>query len=136
MTQLNQNDILNALDTRLQSFATSIDVAWDDYEPKIGTPYLARRLSSCQRRTIGAGIDGQAQYDGTYTVIVRRPAEEGNNPAGQTAAALVAYFARGAVVATADGVPVILVDATEQPPYPTTPWINVPVVVQFVAGGA
>ncbi len=132
----NQQTIKAALEAHLQAFPLAIDIAWRQYEPKAGVAYLSPKLSSCQRTTVGAGVDGTALYNGTYTISVRRPADEGTAAAGQIAAALLQHFARGQVVTTAEGTPVILLDASEQPDNEYGNWVTIPVVVIFTATAA
>lgn len=128
-------DILDAFNARLQTFPGLPDVAWEGeaYEPLAGRPYLSPRLSSYVGTGVGAGTGGTEQHDGTYTITVRRPADEGRAPAGQMAAALKAYFARDKALFTAAGLPVVLMQSTEQPATYYGNWVSIPVVVTFSA---
>ncbi len=131
---MTQQDILDAMNARLALFPGIGDVAWEGevYEPKNGVPYLKPVLSSYTKTGVGAGIEGAANHDGTYTISVRRPADEGRMLAGQVAGALVAHFGRGAVV-TAAGLPVILLQSSDGVSQSYGNWLTIPVTVTFTA---
>lgn len=132
---MTQQDIVDALNGRLEQFPGLGDVSWEGeaYEPQNGRPYLRAELSSYVETGVGAGIQGAAQFDGTYKVTVRRPADEGRRPAGQVAAALKQHFGRGAVVNAADGTPIILLQASEGVATYYGNWVSLPVTVTFTA---
>lgn len=132
---MTQQDIIDAFHARLALFPGLPDVAWEGgaaYEPIVGTPFFSPKLSSYQRRNIGAGVLGAYDINGTWTVVVKRSADEGRQPAGQQAAQLVSFFDRGQPM-IAGGTPLVLLDASEQPASYFGGWVAIPVVVTFTA---
>ena len=129
-----QQDVVDALNERLAAFPDAPEIAWEDsgYEVRDGVAYLSPRLSSYTSYVVGGGVDGATQVDGTYTVVVRRPADEGRQPAGHLAGAIEGWFGRGVPIVAA-GVPVILSQATELAATISGNWISIPVQVTFTA---
>lgn len=130
-----EQDIVDALNARLMLFPGGLDIAWEGivYEPLVGRPYLTAKLSSYLRTGVGAGLQGAADHNGTFTVTIRRPAIEGRQPAGQTAGRLIGHFGRGGRVFGPLGEAIVLLQASEGPALYFGDWVSIPVTVTFIA---
>ncbi len=133
---MNQQDIADALNGQLQTFTgvAQSDIAWEGvtYRPTLPTPYLSVRISSYTRTVVGTGPDAVTQHDGTYTIIAYCSADDGRAPAGAIAGQLRELFKRSTALSAA-GVPLILVNAGEQPGSAFGDWYGIPLVVTFTA---
>lgn len=131
---MTEQDIVDAFNARLAQLPGLGDVAWEGiaYQPKPGTPYLRAVCSGYSKRRVGAGVLGNDQVDGSFTITVVRPADEGRQPAGLQAAQIQAFFAPD-VAMTAAGQPLVLLESSEGTADYSGSWVSIPVTVVFTA---
>lgn len=134
---MRQATIRTLLDTQLQTITLGGTVVVEGmvYANRRDTPYLKSYISSYDMRATAIGAASPNEANGTYTVMVVRPAMEGAIPARAIAASVVTVFPQGSLGTTSDGVQVSILFVSEGPATNSGDWTHVPVTVGFYAVG-
>lgn len=122
--------ILAALQARLEGYQ-STNVGWVGtiYTPTPQVPFLSTQIA-WNRRVLGAGADGLAEYRGSYLINVYEPTGEGLGPAVEKVDALLALYPRGETLVSG-GAEVIISNGSAQNAMVGAVWVQIPVIISW-----
>jgi hypothetical protein len=127
--------ILVALDSRLQTFATTngLAVAWENvhFTPPNNNQYLVPRISARSRTPIGVGANSRIRHDGVYQISVFGPSGVGTAWVTGVGDQLVAAFPRGMGLPTTDSRQVVITNVSLAALISEQPNLHLPVLVEW-----
>ena len=124
-----------ALDTKLQTLAgfDPAQCAWIGvpFTPKVGTPYIAPKVSAISRTRIGSGQFGTVYIKGNYQISLFYPINNGTAALRAQQDAVIALFSQGTTLTTSDGWLVRCDAPTPMPDYQDGEWVQAPIIVPW-----
>ena len=125
--------IQRAFENRVKLLPGESLVQWEGqkFEPKTGVPWISTKMTGRDVSPMGAFKITPHLWRGSYTILVKHPADGGIRPAYARAMAIRDFFPRGSPD-VADGPVVVTITNVGLPPeFTTAGWITQPVAISW-----
>lgn len=132
MPTVPDSDLQSALNDRLNDEFPNMAIAWEnvDFDPALGTPYLAAYLLPAESTVETLGSNPYIERKGIFQVTCVYPAGASYVPAKSKAAEIVAAFPAG-LQFVFNGLTMTIDKSWPGPGFPKDGWYQVPVSIRY-----
>ncbi|RVT96241.1 hypothetical protein EOD42_14105 [Rhodovarius crocodyli] len=125
--------IQRAFENRVKLLANEPLVQWEGmaFEPRTGKPWISTRMTGRDVSPMGSFQVTPHLWRGSYTILVKHPADEGLRPAYSRALAIRDFFPRGSPDIADGPVKITITNVGLPPDFVTAGWRTQPVAISW-----